>query len=175
MFLGTARSDDLRHLRQDQVKFTATGVRLIVERRKNDRQAKGHSAPVLRDPDSRYCPVRLISEYLRQVPGHWLFPKMRKVRGTSDYEILQEPAPYADCKNAQADALKSIGVDPKPYGLHSSRVGSAVEYTNAGFSESEIGKRGGWAPGSRTVSKYVKQSDYHLEDMAESLMIPRKQ
>ena len=176
-FVGMARGDDLRRLERDQVEFTPDGVTLHCDRRKNDPWGKGHLITVLAESGSRYCPVRMLREYLRQVPGQpsdWAFPKLRKVRNREHYVILGHAAPYHDCKNAQAIALKAIGVDPKPFGTHSGRVGAAQEFYNAGFKESDIGRKGGWATGSKMPGHYSMQASNYGRDMAEAIQISKK-
>ena len=177
LFVGMARGDDLRRLERDQIEFTADGMTLHCDRRKNDPWGKGHLVTVLLDPDSRFCPVRMTREYLRQVPGQpddWAFPKLRKVRKQEHYVILGQAVPYHDCKNAQAIALKAIGVNPKGFGTHSGRIGAAQEYYDAGFKESDIGRRGGWATGSKMPGHYSRQASSYGQDMAKAIRISKK-
>ena len=87
-FLGMARSDDLRRLRKDQVKISPLGLLLVSETRKNDQQTKGHGTPISRDPNSRYCPVRLVQACLEKISGIWSLPKLRKIRPKAEHEIL---------------------------------------------------------------------------------------
>ena len=172
-----ARGDDLRRLERDQIEFTDAGMILHCDRRKNDQWGKGHIVPILADPDRRFCPVRMMREYLRQVPGQpddWAFPKLRKVRKQDHYVVLRQVATYHDCRNAQQLALKAIGVNPNSFGTHSGRIGAAQAFYDAGFKESDIGRRGGWATGSKMPGYYSMQASKYGHDMAKAIRVSRK-
>jgi integrase len=171
LYHAAARWSDLSELKREHFTFVPGGMIVFFPKRKNDQFRAGH---YVRIAASRtvFCPVRLSRMYFgllgRKYTG-FVLPRMLK-KAKNEYTVFEKtPATYQSCRAEQIEGLKGVGLDHTIFGLHSGRICSTVLLRRAKFSMSAIGRRVGWAPGSKTVIRYAKMATEEFDLMNKAL------
>jgi integrase len=159
-YLGMARFSDLIRLNVDDVTITKEKVTIFFLTRKNDQRHAGHTVELLATGGC-FCPVKIISRYFlflrasygKEYRGAFL-PSFKKDKQGKFVPMPGSAASYSAMRNVQKMVLKSIGLDPGRYGLHSGRRGAATDSAAAGNDASETCIFGGWVKGSSMPELY---------------------
>ena len=152
-YLTLSRFSDLQRVRKEDItlNYESKIVAIAFKTRKNDQHHSGHVG-YMYATNNRYCPFRLTERYLAMLPasqsGFMLF----------NTRTDGAPATFNACRSQQKRLLSLIGLDPRPFGLHSGRVGGAMALEDAQFGSDLIGIVGGWALGSAMPAKYAKKA-----------------
>jgi hypothetical protein len=112
-----------------------------------------------------YCPVMLFSQYYmflckaycKQIPGKGFFlPSISKVRG----RYVPKPlvvASHQAMRTTQITVLSGLSLDWKAFGLHSGKIGGAMEAGKSGKHSKESRTLfGGWNKNSDMADHYDK-------------------
>ena len=107
------------------------------------------------------CPVRAIDFLLSSFPDAGQGPLFVYVKAGSVIPLL-----YKDIRQVIRSWALSLGLNPKSFGSHSARSGSATTAFKGGVGEVGIMKLGDWL--SNTFLTYIKQ------DLADIMQIQMK-
>ena len=123
----------------------------------------GHKVKIL-PADSPWCFVKLSKIYfekLNALSERRSFPVVPKIIRRKSGSLSVFPGVIAtdnSCRNAFYDALKNLGIDSKPYGLHSAKIGGVVHLRNSGVSWRSINDFVGWSKDSAMPERYAKSA-----------------
>jgi integrase len=143
---------------------TSAGIRevlvVLLEKRKNDKERRGHTIVIGRAPVRALCPLAWFKQYLRwrSKDSVYLFHADRSTRK------LAKGAPNRIVKNM----LRSIGIDPAQYGSHSCRRGGATAAAARGIDIGLLKKHGGWR--SDVVYLYIDASVEQMLTVSKSIL-----
>ena len=168
-FSSFLRWDELHQIRIHQITFTSTHANIFVPRRKNDQLREGHEVLIARSP-SEYCPVSLLSRFIRQgrhSETQFLFGKISRGSQSPD-QILNTPMSYSRALEKVRLLLQGIGQDPARFGLHSLRSGGASAAAVAGVPDRLFKLHGGWRSDA-AKDGYVEDSTEHRLLVSQSL------
>jgi hypothetical protein len=104
-------------------------------------------------------------------PGGYLLPAIE--RGGGVYKpSASRAASHGAMRAVQISVLKGLGLDWKRFGLHSGKIGGAVEAARAKHSKSARNSFGGWVLGSSMADYYDKKlASRSLQAIARTLRI----
>ena len=167
-FCGFLRYDELIHIRQGDVIFQGTHMKVFVEKSKCDQYREGrwvHIAASYKET----CPVKNVKLYFEKADMiddecHDLFI-FRGVTKTKHYEklrVMNKPLSYTRVREIVLATLKSIGLNERLYGTHSLRAGGATHSANAGIPDRLWKRHGRW--------KSDKSKDMYVQDSLEKLL-----
>jgi hypothetical protein len=163
-FLGLCRFSDLERLTWDRISISSEGVSLVFLTRKNDQKHLGHQV-FLMATGGRYCPVALFTQYYRLLneelggnfpPGGYFLPVIEKCAGRY-IPSASKAASHGAMRAVQITVLLALALDWKLFGLHSGKIGGAIEAARAKHSKSARNSFGGWVLGSNMADYYDKQ------------------
>ena len=123
----------------------------------------GHTVKIL-PSESPWCFVKLSEIYfgkLNALSSRRSLPVIPKIIRRKSGTLSVFPGVKAtdnSCRNAFYDALEKLGIDSKPYGLHSAKIGGVVHLRNAGISWRSINDFVGWAKDSAMPERYAKSA-----------------
>lgn len=134
-FASALRRSELVGLDVDDLGFERNGVVLTVRRSKTDQEARGAEVAVGRGKDSRTCPVRAVTAWLRAagVTSGPLFRGMRAGDRVRQTRLTARMVAVIVQRRAAA-----AGFDPTYFGGHSLRAGFATSAAQAGRNERSI-------------------------------------
>ena len=87
----------------------------------------------------------------------FLLRRVSFLKSTQSYVLRSGKLSYTTCRDLFKEALRSVGVDPKKYGLHSLRSGGASAAAAAGVPDRLFKKHGRWAS-DNAKDGYVKET-----------------
>jgi hypothetical protein len=154
-FVSTSRVSDLQKLARKAVVIDENqgcGI-LHFRTRKNDPTHRGFVSYIFANPWSRYCPVRLTRRYMRKLPSH---PDTPMLPDLAKQRAHLRPVNYQASRTQQKSMLRALGCNPRPYGLHSSRIGGNKELENKKMSVEDRNAVSGWAMGSEMPGLYAQ-------------------
>jgi integrase len=164
-FAGAFRSAELVGLNIEQLEFRAEGLRVFVERSKEDQTGKGAFVDVPRGDNPQTCPVRAVGTWIARV-GRPSGPLFRVVRGTV---VEHERMHVGAVTRAVQRAVGRVGL-VGDYSAHSLRVGLATSARIAGHSLESIRRHGRWLD-RRSVERYFRAEPmYEAENPARGLL-----
>ena len=110
-FCAFLRWSELRDLRACDLKFCATHMSILLDRRKNDQFRRGAVVKVSRLPSSSF-PVKLLESFLKRgehQPSQSLFCLCQKL-GTG-YKLRQAPLSYSRAREQFRQMISELGLD----------------------------------------------------------------
>ena len=120
-FFGFLPWDNLSNLAANDLLFPDSHVALFLPQCKNDQFRKGSWVFIARS-EAAPCPVAVLEKFLKMVgqsKGSRLF---RRIQSTKRDQMLKEaPMSYSRASELVKKELKSEGLDPSLYSLHSLR------------------------------------------------------
>ena len=133
-FAGFFRFDDVSRIRRNDIFFNEG----LVIKSKNDQLRRGFEV-VISELPSPACPVKLLRKYLTklQIPPDsrdLIFRPISKGKDSCKLIAPDKPISYSTIRQAFRRDLKTTGVDPSKFGLHSLRSGGAPMAANSGVS-----------------------------------------
>ena len=75
------------------------------------------------------------------------------------------------CRLAFNDALKKLGINSAPFGLHSAKIGGVVHLRNSGISWRSINDYVGWSKDSVMPERYAKAACNKTDKMDNILSL----
>ena len=122
-FVGFLKWDDLINLNISDLSFHDNHLAIFLEKRKNDQFQEG-SWIFIRRSGSIYCPVSLVNRFLILGGAEQGLPLFRRISHTKNgFSLRKQRFSYTRALEMVRKLLKSIGLKPELYGLHSMRLG----------------------------------------------------
>jgi hypothetical protein len=178
-FLGLCRFSDLERLTWDRVSIDKQGVTLQFLTRKNDQKHFGHKVLLLANK-GLFCPVRLFTNYYvlqsKAVGGNYpksgvFLPAIGRKNGKY-IPVPNKAVSHAGMRGVQVSVLAALNLDWKIFGLHSGKIGGAIEAARARHSKEARNSFGGWALGSNMADHYDKKlASRSIRAIARSLCL----
>ena len=164
MFLGFLRESEVTQLKPENVwEETIDGEAVLfifVVKAKNDQFSTGHTIVLGGDATSPICPIKWHRLYRRFAKGKHLFYKANNRARAG----LAKTTPNAIIKKL----LRTINVDPEPYGSHSLRRGGVTAAVAAGVDILVLARHGNWH--SEAIYAYVSQSVFQRLGVSRSIL-----
>ena len=176
-FAGFLRFDELRTMNRNQIHLHDEYMEIILPKSKKDVYREGNVIYIARSK-TKYCPVRLLLRYMgaanidceNDLP---LFRQLAFHKNNNTYTLRTSSLSYTSCREMFKDALKSLGYNPKEYGLHSLRSGGiteVVQNSNNTISERLLKLHGRWKT-DRAKDMYVQESISNRLKVTRSLSL----
>lgn len=166
-FFGFLLWDDLSILAVDDLSFADSHVALFLLQCKND-QFREWSWGFIARSEAAPCPVAVLEKFLKMgshSKGSRLF---RRIQSTKRGQMLKEaPMSYSHVSELVKKELKSDGLDPSLYSLHSLRSGGATCAAALEIPDRLFQRQGGWRS-TQAKNNYIQESLYSL------LLVTRK-
>ena len=137
-FAGFFRFDEISRIRRNDIFFNEGFMVIKVPKSKNDQLRRGGEV-VISEPPSPACPVKPLKKYLTkiQIPPDSRDLISRPIsKGKDSCKLIapDKPISYSTMRQAFRRNLKTTGVDPSKFGLHSLRSGRSMA-ANSGVSD----------------------------------------
>ena len=169
-FFAFLRWDDLSQLRVSDIHLRSDHAAVFLEKRKNDQYGEG--TWVLAARSKTFGPVSLIEKFLH-IRGHKTdSPLFRKICHTKGgFFLRSQKLSYTRALEEVKAMLKSIGLDPLKYSLHSMRYGGGAGLAAAiGIHDRLIMRHGGWKSES-SKNRYIKEAMESLLSVSKALRL----
>ena len=156
-FFGFLRWDDLSRLTPANLVFAPTHLTVFLEKRKNDQFREGSQVLIARSEES-VCPVAVVEKFLRVGEHDRQMVMWRRMQKTKNgVRLRKEIMSYSRAAELVKKEIKTEGLDPKQYGLHSLRSGGASTAAAVGISDRLLQRQGGWHTAS-AKNNYISES-----------------
>ena len=160
-FTAFFRFDDISRVRRSDISFHVGFTVIQVHKSKNDQLRKGNEV-VISELSSPACPVSLLKRYLDklQIPPNsrdLIFKPISKGKGFCKLVSPDKPSSYSCIRDGFWRDLKSTGVYPSKFGLHSFRSGGATSAANNGVNNCIFQRHGRWKS-AEAKNAYVNDS-----------------
>ncbi|XP_072018864.1 integrase/recombinase xerD homolog [Amphiura filiformis] len=170
-YAGFLRNDELINIRECDVEFGSSFVRIFLVKSKTDQYREG-SWVVIAETDSITCPVKMLKRYMQLgcISGSeiFLFRPVTFFKSKNVHKLRDGKMTYSRCRELFKEALDSVGVDAKKFSLHSLRAGGATAAASVGVPDRLFKKHGRWkSEGSK--DGYVKESLDNLLSVSKQL------
>ena len=168
-YAGFLRYDEVIELRGNDIMFEKSYVKIFLKKSKGDQENKGDWVYIARTMRPT-CPYKNLREYLKLAEvGKNQFIFRATTRTKMGYKLKQQDKPicYTTARQSILQAIESIGLDRKAFGLHSFRRGGATTAARAGVKDRLFKKHGRWR------SENAKDG-YVSEDLETRLSVSRK-
>ena len=155
-FFGFLRWDDLSNLAVDDLLFVDSHVLLFLLQRKNDQFREGSKVFIARC-EVAPCSVAVLEKFLK-MGGHSKGSRLfRRIQSTRKGEMLKEsPMSYSRVSELVKKELKSEGLDPSLYSVHSLRSGGASCVAALEIPDRLFQKQGGWRS-TQAKNNYIQE------------------
>ncbi|MCK5725219.1 MAG: tyrosine-type recombinase/integrase [Thiotrichaceae bacterium] len=122
-FSGGFRRSEVVSLDRDQLHFIEEHLRVYLKRSKTDQAGKGLDKPIFGHPDSPYCAVKAIKDWL-EASGIESGPVFRRIRRGQQINLNENKALSAVTYSSRIKHYcATIGLDASEYSGHSLRSG----------------------------------------------------
>ena len=156
-FFGFLRWDDLSRLTPANLVFAPTHLTVFLEKRKNDQFREGSQVLIARSEES-VCPVAVVEKFLRVGEHDQQMVMWRRMQKTKNgVRLRKEIMSYSRAAELVKKEIKTEGLDPKQYGLHSLRSGGASTAAAVGISDRLLQRQGGWHTAT-AKNNYISES-----------------
>ena len=143
--------DPTRHLTRRDVSVAST-LRIKVKWAKNmQRYDQQRTLTMLPTGNHNTCPVMAVRAVLRATPEVPQDAPLLVIPGTT------RPMTAAYLRAAWASMLKKLGITPGTFGLHSIRKAAATAAHQAGCTDLQVQRHGGWK--SNAYKNYIETHD----------------
>ncbi len=158
-FAGFFRFNELRNIQADHIEWHEDHIRILVPRSKTDIYREGQFVYIQRTGGD-YCPVSVLSKYMGAASIRFdssAFPFRPLVfhKHGSFHSLGKGALSYTRSREIFKEALTTLGVDAKKYGLHSLR--SVVQNSNNSIPERLLKLHGRWKTDT-AKDMYVQES-----------------
>ena len=149
-YAGFFRYDELSNIRRCDVDLHLNYFRVYISVSKTDQYRQG-AWVVISKTGNATCPMAMLLRYLKAAgfdnpqDQSFIFRPLVYFSKQKCHVLRSGQMSYTRCREIFKDALKTIGVDPKPYGLHILRAGGATAAANAGVSDRLFKRHGRWS------------------------------
>lgn len=166
------RFSEAANLRRCNLKFENNAIIITITKSKTDPYAQGTEVSIAKS-DSECCPYTIAQKYLESInlfasPSSYMFIFRNIATSGKKLVPTNKPITYDSARNIFKKKLKSIGLNPEHFGLHSLRSGGATEAAKFGCSRATIKKHGRWKTDVAS-SKYIRSSENDLNLLRKNL------
>ena len=169
-FCGFLRYQEISNLKREDIIFCNTYMKLFIEKSKTDMYREGKWVYISKC-DSQLCPVDNLKQYLHHAGifdcdyESYLFRAIvvSKNKKFGVFRKQNTPLSYTRTREILLEALESIGLEKKQFGLHSLRSGGASAAANSGVPDRLFKRHGRW--------KSDKAKDGYVEDDTQHLLL----
>lgn len=153
-YAGAFRRSEIAALKVEDLEYDSDGIYITLSRSKTDQEGKGHRKYIYYGEQARYCPVRLLDEWLRasRITEGALFRSVtkggkigKKISDTAIYYLIR-------------DVAEKAGFDKTEFGGHSLRRGLVTQLADDGVEERNIMRHTGHTS-PITVRRYIEEVD----------------
>ena len=174
-FCGFLRYQEISNLKRQDIVFCDTYMKLFIEKSKTDTYREGKWVFISKC-DSEICPVENLKLYLQKGGitdcdcESYLFRAIN-VTKLNKFGCLRKqnsPLSYTRTREILLEALESIGLEKKSFGLHSLRSGGATAAANSGVPDRLFKRHGRWKS-DKAKGGYVEDDTHHLLLVSKNL------
>ena len=169
MFCGMARWEEVATLELSQVQLLTSGNISLLSRKSKTNQTAKEKEIIIPEGDSRFCPVRVLVDYMDLLrtmspDNKWFLPGLKSVKSGEERRLvtLATSCSYDSIRTKVKEVLQVLEIQVEggtPFGLHSCRRGAATAAAASGqFTVMELMMAGRWADANSAV-KYVEESE----------------
>ncbi|XP_076113718.1 integrase/recombinase xerD homolog [Mytilus galloprovincialis] len=161
-YAGFLRFSELANLKRSNVTFFPTHVKLFLEQSKADVYREGRDV-VISKTGNNTCPVAMLEHYMKlakisENSDEFIFRSLSYCSKSDTYKLRKNvPISYTRAREVLLNALETIGLDKKQFGLHSLRSGGATAAAAAGVEDRLFKKHGRWKS-ENAKDGYIKES-----------------
>jgi integrase len=174
-FFALLRSDELRHIRKEDLSFTDTHLNLSIPRSKCDQLRHGDSVLVAR-LGGKHCPIALLEVYLQLLESSGICLAgedyiFRRVITSSAGKRLGDkhiPLTYSNLRDIIKRKLTKLGLNATKFGTHSLRSGGATAAANHAISDRLLQRQGRWA-GPFSACRYLADDEANRLSVSRSI------
>ena len=169
-FCGFLRYDELSNIRRYDIVFSDTFMKIFIEKSKTDIYREGAWVYISKG-DTDICPVKNLRVYLQTAAllddcddcDDFIFRAVTvtKRKPIGYLRAKNKPLSYSRAREVVLEAIESIGLEKKLFGLHSLRSGGATAAANAGVSDRLFKRHGRWRS-ENAKDGYVEDDTDHL-------------
>lgn len=174
-FAGFLRHDELINIRRCDVKLYASHVNIFIFQSKTDIFRQG-AWVLIGATNKSTCPVNMLRRYIvlselnDDTDESFLFRPLQYMKSQNKHVLKQGRLSYSRCLELLKNALASVGLDPKRFGLHSLRAGGASAAANLGVPDRLFKKHGRWRSETAKDS-YIEDSEQSRLEVSMNLDI----
>ena len=147
-----------------------------IESSKTDVYRRGNDVLIASTGKST-CPIFWLKHYLKLAgindkPDDFIFRSIRFFKSSKSYKLCEQnkPISYTRAREILLNALSSIGLNSKLFGLHSLRSGGATSAASRGVSDRLLKIHGRWKS-DFSRDNYIKDSVSKQLDVTKNLSI----
>lgn len=160
-YAGFLRYSELANIRRNQITFYDSYVKIFLESSKTDIYREGREV-VISKTDKITCPVKMLQLYLSlanidTTSSDFIFRPLCFCKSKNMYKLKNGNLSYTTAREILLDALESIGLDKKQFGLHSLRSGGATAAADSHIDDRLFKKHGRWKT-DKAKDGYVKEN-----------------
>lgn len=160
-YAGFLRYSELANLKRNHIYLYDTYVKLFLETSKTDVYREGREVLISKTNNST-CPVNMLKRYLLMAniepkSNDFIFRPLIFCKSNSTYKLRHGSLSYTTARELLLDALGSLGLDKKSFGLHSLRSGGATAVAASNVEDRLFKKHGRWKS-DQAKDGYVKES-----------------
>ena len=169
-YAGFLRYDEVSSIKSCNLRFKRTYFKIFLESSKTDQAGEGDTVYIARTGLAT-CPYRMIKRYLdigniSTSDNEFIFRPVVKTKEGHRFKKVNKPISYTTARDTVMDAVQSIGLDRKLFGLHSFRRGGATESAKRGCPDCLFKKHGRWKS-DNAKDRYVS------EDVEKRLLVSK--
>ena len=129
-FAGFLRFDELIKIQPNHIIFHEEHIEILIPQSKTDVYREGNVVYITRSR-TKYCPVDLLLRYMKEAKIDTksslpLFRQLSYRKKNNSYSLRASPLSYTTSREMFKNALTTLGLESKEYGLHSLRSGGAT-------------------------------------------------
>ncbi|KAK3090957.1 hypothetical protein FSP39_011926, partial [Pinctada imbricata] len=175
-FSGFLRFSELSKLKVKNISFHELHMSVHIEGSKTDVYRRGNNVLIARTSKDT-CPVYWLKLYLdlagiSKRPEDFIFRSIRYFKSSDSYKLCScnRPISYTRARELLRDALASVGLDTKCFGLHSLRSGGATSAAENNVSDRLLKLHGRWKS-DLSRDNYIKDSTSNQLSVTKKLNI----
>ncbi|KAK3086407.1 hypothetical protein FSP39_017996 [Pinctada imbricata] len=170
------RFSELSKLKVKNISFHELHMSVHIEGSKTDVYRRGNNVLIARTSKDT-CPVYWLKLYLdlagiSKSPEDFIFRSIRYFKSSDSYKLCScnRPISYTRARELLRDALASVGLDTKCFGLHSLRSGGATSAAENNVSDRLLKLHGRWKS-DLSRDNYIKDSTSNQLSVTKKLNI----
>lgn len=176
-YAGFFRFSELVNIRLSDINFQENCVSIFVPCSKTDKYRSGCSV-IIAATNTKTCPVLMLKRFLNMCcisnsnSDFYIFCQVSYCKNSNSYKLrsANKKLSYTRAREILLDALQSVDLECKRFGLHSLRSGGATSAASAGVSDRLFKKHGRWKSDS-AKDGYVRESRSNLMSVSQNLGI----
>ena len=151
-FAGFLRFKELVNIRRSDVVFHDNRFEIFLERSKTDVYRDGHWV-IIAKTNSKLCPYHILKRYLEKAnisnsfSDEFIFRALSFHKKDNVYRLrpdVNKHTTYSRTREVVLEALESVGLNKKKFGLHSLRAGGASAAANRSINDRLFKNHGRW-------------------------------